>query len=332
MVAGDAWVSTTKYCKNTENTKTTKTIFCIGSIGLCCTESSFSTCGLAADRISGEKIEGYGGPSSKDPPTLLTILLTNLTNMSLPTIAELSHTVGLLTTQVSDLTVRLNAAMSSLATVSSSAATAPAAAPAAATAAPKKQRKSKKNAAATAESTESNSSASATTTETTATKAKKAPKPKPEFLAAEAGTIRFGSASGKSPYISFSPLYKADFTLDGKTYATVEHYVQSQKYATTDPEYSEQLRLTEKPATLRLLASTKKHPAPADWESQLHTVYTTGSIAKFAAHPTLREVLQSTGTAKLENESTDAILGIGVDGSGSNILGAALMVSRHHTY
>jgi ribA/ribD-fused uncharacterized protein len=256
--------------------------------------------------------------------------------MSLPTIAELSHTVGLLTTQVSELTVRLNAAMSSLAsasttsTVSTTAADAPAG---------KKQRKSKKAAAATTESA-SNSSAAATTESasnssaatTTETKAKKAPKPKPEFVGAEAGTIRFGSASGKSPYISFSPLYKADFTIDGKTYATVEHYVQSQKYATTDPEYSEQLRLTEKPATLRLLASTKKHPAPADWESQLHTMYTTGSIAKFAAHPTLREVLQSTGAAKLENESTDAILGIGVDGCGSNILGAALMVSRHHTY
>jgi ribA/ribD-fused uncharacterized protein len=253
--------------------------------------------------------------------------------MSLPTIAELSATVGLLTTQVSELTVRLNAAMSSLGTAST-ASTASTAAATAAAPAPKKQRKSKKAAAATTESA-SNSSASnssaATTTEP-ATKAKKAPKPKPEFVAAEAGTIRFGSASGKSPYICFSPLYKADFTIDGKTYATVEHYVQSQKYATTDPEYSEQLRLTEKPATLRLLASTKKHPAPADWESQLHTVYSAGSIAKFAAHPTLREVLQSTGAAKLENESTDAILGIGVDGCGGNILGAALMVSRHHTY
>jgi ribA/ribD-fused uncharacterized protein len=251
--------------------------------------------------------------------------------MSLPTIAELSATVGLLTTQVSELTLRLNAAMSSLGTASTASTASTAAAVATA---PKKQRKSKKAAAATTDSA-SNSSASnaATTTEpATATKAKKAPKPKPEFVAAEADTIRFGSASGKSPYICFSPLYKADFTLDGKTYATVEHYVQSQKYATTDPEYSEQLRLTEKPATLRLLASTKKHPAPADWESQLHTVYSAGSIAKFAAHPTLREVLQSTGAAKLENESTDAILGIGVDGCGSNILGAALMVSRHHTY
>jgi ribA/ribD-fused uncharacterized protein len=251
--------------------------------------------------------------------------------MSLPTIAELSATVGLLTTQVSELTLRLNAAMSSLGTASTASTASTAAAVATA---PKKQRKSKKAAAATTDSA-SNSSASnaATTTEpATATKAKKAPKPKPEFVAAEADTIRFGSASGKSPYICFSPLYKADFTLDGKTYATVEHYVQSQKYATTDPEYSEQLRLTEKPATLRLLASTKKHPAPADWESQLHTVYSAGSIAKFAAHPTLREVLQSTGAAKLENESTDAILGIGVDGCGGNILGAALMVSRHHTY
>jgi ribA/ribD-fused uncharacterized protein len=256
--------------------------------------------------------------------------------MSLPTIAELSHTVGLLTTQVSELTVRLNAAMSSLASVSAASTVSTVSTSAAAAPAAKKQRKSKKAAAATTEpasnSSASNSSASNSAATTTETKAKKAPKPKPEFVGAEAGTIRFGSASGKSPYISFSPLYKADFTIDGKTYATVEHYVQSQKYATTDPEYSEQLRLTEKPATLRLLASTKKHPAPADWESQLHTMYSTGSIAKFAAHPTLREVLQSTGAAKLENESTDAILGIGVDGCGSNILGAALMVSRHHTY
>jgi len=194
-----------------------------------------------------------------------------------------------------------------------------------------KKRKSKKPTTETTESSNSSSSSASTAAEP-ATKGKKEPKPKPEFPVAASNAIRFSSASGKSPYIALSPLYKSEFSIDGKSYATVEHYVQSQKYATTDPEYSEQLRTTEKPATLRLLASTKKHPAPADWESQLLNVYTTGNIAKFGAHPDLLATLQSTIDKTLENESTDAVLGIGADGSGQNIIGVSLIVSRSHTY
>jgi len=182
------------------------------------------------------------------------------------------------------------------------------------------------------ESSSNSSSSSASTAAEPATKAKKEPKAKPEFPVAASNAIRFSSASGKSPYIVLSPLYKSDFSIDGKSYTTVEHYVQSQKYATTDPEYSEQLRTTEKPATLRLLASTKKHPAPTDWDSQLLNVYTTGNIAKFGAHPELLTTLQCTTDKTLENESTDAVLGIGANGSGQNIIGVSLMMSRSHTY
>jgi hypothetical protein len=216
----------------------------------------------------------------------------------------------------------------------SSATATTASATATATATTIKKRKSKKATATVTETTESSnsSSSSASTAAEPATKAKKEPKAKPEFPVAASNAIRFSSASGKSPYIVLSPLYKSEFSIDGKSYATVEHYVQSQKYATTDPEYSEQLRTTEKPATLRLLASTKKHPAPADWESQLLNVYTTGNIAKFGAHPDLLATLQSTTDKTLENESTDAVLGIGANGSGQNIIGVSLMMSRSHTY
>jgi ribA/ribD-fused uncharacterized protein len=253
--------------------------------------------------------------------------------MSLPTLPELSHTVSLLILQVSELNERLTTMLSQ--TVSTVAAPI-----ASASATTVKKRKSKKTTATTESSDSSSSnSASATATEAApaakpekAKKAKKEPKPKPESPVATSNAIRFSSASGKSPYIALSPLYKSDFTIDGKSYATVEHYVQSQKYASTDPEYSEQLRTTEKPATLRLLASTKKHPAPADWESQLLNTYTTGNIAKFGAHPDLLATLQSTTDKTLENESTDAILGIGAEGSGQNIIGVSLMMARSHTY
>jgi ribA/ribD-fused uncharacterized protein len=252
--------------------------------------------------------------------------------MSLPTLPELSHTVSLLILQVSELTERLNTVLSQ--TVSTVAAPI-------ATATTVKKRNSKKTTATTESSNSSSSSSSASASATEAApaakpekakKAKKEPKPKPEFPVAASNAIRFSSASGKSPYITLSPLYKSDFTIDDKSYATVEHYVQSQKYASTDPEYSEQLRTTEKPATLRLLASTKKHPAPADWESQLLNTYTTGNIAKFGAHPDLLATLQSTTDKTLENESTDAILGIGAEGSGQNIIGVSLMMARSHTY
>jgi len=255
--------------------------------------------------------------------------------MSLPTLPELSHTVSLLTLQVSELTERLNTILSQTVATVPAPVIVTATATATSTTTPAvKKRKSKKDATVTAptESSSNSSSSSASTAAEPAKKAKKEPKVKPEFPVAASNAIRFSSASGKSPYIVLSPLYKSDFSIDGKSYATVEHYVQSQKYASTDPEYSEQLRTTEKPATLRLLASTKKHPAPADWDSQLLNIYTTGNIAKFGAHPDLLTTLQSTTDKTLENESTDAVLGIGSNGNGQNIIGVSLMMSRSHTY
>jgi predicted NAD-dependent protein-ADP-ribosyltransferase YbiA (DUF1768 family) len=46
----------------------------------------------------------------------------------------------------------------------------------------------------------------------------------------------------------------------------------------------------------------------------------------------LLATLQSTTDKTLENESTDAVLGIGANGSGQNIIGVSLMMSRSHTY
>jgi ribA/ribD-fused uncharacterized protein len=147
-------------------------------------------------------------------------------------------------------------------------------------------------------------------------------------LAAAAGVVRFSGSTGKSPYIAFSPLYKAEFAVDGKTYGTVENYVQATKYVSTNAELAEQLRTNDKPATLRMAGNAKKYSDIVAPGYDLANAYATAYAAQFGGNEALRTVLLSTGSAPLEGEYTDAVLGVGVDGAGQNIIGNALMSAR----
>lgn len=280
----------------------------------------------AEARLFAEKIEGLGTLFVIHPANNLTYLPTNLTNMSLPTLPEIAHTVGMLTLQVSELTARLDAAMSQLASTTA-ATTAAAPAPA-----PKKQRKSKKTAAeaVAADPTASSNSSASSPAPATGKKAKtpKEPKEKPTCPAAAEGVVRFSGSTGKSPYIVFSPLYKAEFEVDGKTYGTVENYVQASKYEATMPEFAEQLRTNDKPATLRMTGNAPKHSANVVTGYDLGMAYRRAYLAQFQTHEALRTVLLSTGPALLEGEYTDAALGVGVDGAGQNLIGQAIMNAR----
>jgi ribA/ribD-fused uncharacterized protein len=244
----------------------------------------------------------------------LTYLPILLTNMSLSTLPELSHTVSLLATQVSELTARLDAA---LATIAGGAVAAPA----------KKQRKSKKSAEPESNSSSPNSSSSAAPAPAPKKKGKE-PKEKPSFPAATEGAIRFSGSTGASPYIVFSPLYKAEFTVDGKTYGTVENYVQASKYATTNPELAEQLRTNDKPATLRMTGNAKKYASIVAPGYDASATYRAAYQAQIETHEAIQKVLTSTGEADLEAEYPDAVLGINYDGNGANIIGRILMAIR----
>ena len=286
----------------------------------------------AEARLFAEKIEGLGTLFVNHPTNNLTFLPTNLTNMSLPTLPEIAHTVGMLTLQVSELTARLDAALSQLATASATTSAATTTAATTATA-PKKQRKSKKAAAevaVTADPTTSSNSSSSSSAPATGKKAKapKEPKEKPTCPAAAEGVIRFSGSTGKSPYIVFSPLYKAEFTVDGKTYGTVENYVQASKYEASMPEFAEQLRTNDKPATLRMTGNAPKHAANVAAGYDLGAAYSRAYLAQFEAHEALRTVLLGTGSALLEGEYTDAALGVGVDGAGQNLIGLAIINAR----
>jgi len=284
----------------------------------------------AEARLFAEKIEGLGTLFVNHPAHNLTFLPTNLTNMSLPTLPEIAHTVGMLTLQVSELTARLDAALSQLATATT---TTTVTATSATAAAPKKQRKSKKAAAevaVTADPTVSSNSSSSSSAPATGKKAKapKEPKEKPTCPAAAEGVIRFSGSTGKSPYIVFSPLYKAEFTVEGKTYGTVENYVQASKYEASMPEFAEQLRTNDKPATLRMTGNAPKHAANVAAGYDLGEAYRIAYLAQFGAHASQRTVLLGTGSALLEGEYTDAVLGVGVDGAGQNLIAQAIMHAR----
>ena len=67
----------------------------------------------------------------------------------------------------------------------------------------------------------------------------------------------------------------------------------------------------------------------SDWESVKDGVMRKAVLEKFRQHEDLREILVSTGSAKIiEHTENDSYWGNGGDGSGKNMLGRILMETR----
>ncbi len=159
-------------------------------------------------------------------------------------------------------------------------------------------------------------------------RAKVDPADKPKCPDAPDGVIRFYSSAGDSKHKAFSNLYRAEFTIDDKTYLSVEHFLQASKFLTTDPEYAEKIRTQKNPVLVTGMGRTKEHTPAADYEERKADLLTQALRAKFSA-PELKELLLSTGDATIEFENpSDAVMGIGADGAGANQLGRALMAAR----
>jgi ribA/ribD-fused uncharacterized protein len=159
----------------------------------------------------------------------------------------------------------------------------------------------------------------------------RAPKPeseKPKCPAAADGVVRFYSSAGDNKHKAFSNLFRAEFTIDDKTYLSVEHFLQASKFLVTDPEYAEKIRTQKNPVLVTGMGKTKEHTPAADYEERKADLLAQALRAKFSA-PELKELLLSTGDATIEFENpSDAVMGIGADGTGANQLGRALMAAR----
>ena len=93
------------------------------------------------------------------------------------------------------------------------------------------------------------------------------------------------------------------------------------------------VRAAPSPEAAAKLGRTAQRGSPgavrADWERVKVDVMRTALRAKFTQHAAARELLLSTGRARLvENSPNDYVWGNGRDGSGSNLLGVILAELR----
>ena len=137
--------------------------------------------------------------------------------------------------------------------------------------------------------------------------------------------IRFYSVSAEYGELSNFAAYP--IKLRGKTWPTVEHFFQAQKFAA--PKDQEEIRKANTPMIAARLGRDRKRKLRRDWESVKIGVMREAVEAKFRQHDELRELLLATGDAKLvEHTENDDFWGDGGDGRGRNELGRILMAVR----
>lgn len=140
--------------------------------------------------------------------------------------------------------------------------------------------------------------------------------------------IRFYSTFGGSVYATFSNFHCAPFLCDGKSWPTVEHYFQAQKFP--NAAYRETIRKALTPTLAKRLGNVRYgQKLRVDWEEVKEPVMCAALRAKFTSHPHLSDLLLNTGDKKLvEASPRDYYWGGGCDGTGQNRLGVLLMELR----
>lgn len=147
-------------------------------------------------------------------------------------------------------------------------------------------------------------------------------------------TIKFFTTRG--PYGSFSNFAKYPITIFGKFWPTSEHFYQAMKFDGVNYEYVEVIRTAKSAWDAATLGRVTTIKMREDWDqyamSGLLTkdkVMLTALRAKFNQHAGIREILLSTGAARIvEQTTTDMYWGEGSNGQGKNMLGILLMQLR----
>ncbi len=137
-----------------------------------------------------------------------------------------------------------------------------------------------------------------------------------------------GRIEGK--YFFLSNFYLAPIRLQGRVFASTEHYYQWSKFAKTDPEYAELIIAAITCTETKRLARSKDHQMDPKWDENKAKIMKEALEAKFSDHPRLRDQLIATGDAILhEDAKDDYIWGIGTkQRSGQDLLGRLLMEVR----
>ncbi|MFE9653196.1 NADAR family protein [Micromonospora sp. NPDC006431] len=138
-----------------------------------------------------------------------------------------------------------------------------------------------------------------------------------------------------------SQWWPAPFTVDGRTYATAEHWMMWHKATVFgDAEIADRLLATGHPQRAKALGRQVRGFDQATWTARRYDIVVAGSVAKFGQHEELGRFLLGTGERVLvEASPVDRIWGIGLAADdpcaddparwrGENLLGFALMEAR----
>jgi len=138
-----------------------------------------------------------------------------------------------------------------------------------------------------------------------------------------------------------SQWWPAPFTVDGRTYATAEHWMMWHKATLfDDAETAERILAAGHPQRAKSLGRQVRGFDEATWVARRYEIVVAGSLAKFGQHEELRRFLLGTGERVLvEASPVDRIWGIGLAAGdpraadparwwGENLLGFALMDAR----
>jgi N-glycosidase YbiA len=128
-------------------------------------------------------------------------------------------------------------------------------------------------------------------------------------------------------YGDFSNFAGYPVVIRKKRWPTTEHYFQAQKFK--DKKDQEAIRRANSPMLAARMGRDRKRKLRRDWESAKVNVMREAVLAKFTQYEDLRELLLSTGDAKIvEHTEKDGHWGDGGDGRGKNMLGRVLMDVR----
>jgi N-glycosidase YbiA len=131
----------------------------------------------------------------------------------------------------------------------------------------------------------------------------------------------------RDEYGAFSNFALYPIWLDGRMWPTSEHYFQAQKFKLR--ERQEAIRLTNSPLEAARMGRDRSWTLRTDWDEVKDEVMREAVWAKFAQNSGPRELLLSTGRAKIvERTENDRYWGDGGDGGGRNMLGLILMEVR----
>lgn len=128
-------------------------------------------------------------------------------------------------------------------------------------------------------------------------------------------------------YGCFSNFAHYGFNLDGKWWATSEHYFQAQKFYGT--KYEEEIRILDNPMESAKMGRKCDLPLRKDWEQVKCDIMRKAVYAKFSQNEEIKEILLSTkDNYIIENTTDDYYWGCGKNGTGKNMLGKILIETR----